>query len=139
LANPILVKAWFKKAIKDYKAAKALLTLDDDDHLETIAYLTQQCIEKCLKGYLVYSNQRIAKTHNLDELAVLARKIEGAPSYLASKSKLLSTITDYAYIHRYPDAVKKPKPLTKKAVKTAIDFAEKCFFDFSTLAKIHSD
>ena len=55
---------WFYKADNDYDAAK-ILNASYKKHTDIICYLCSQSVEKLLKGYLVYKNQQIEKTHNL--------------------------------------------------------------------------
>ncbi len=44
-----MTKAWFRYAIRDLKAAKALVNLGSE-HKYAAAYSAQQCAEKAIKG-----------------------------------------------------------------------------------------
>ena len=66
---------WFDKADKDYDAAK-ILNDAYKKHTEIICYLCSQAVEKYLKGYLIYNNHKIEKTHNLPYLNSLCLKYD---------------------------------------------------------------
>ena len=101
LANPIMVKAWFKKAIEDYHSAKALCDLKTSGHILNGAYLAQQCIEKSMKGFLTYKNIRFNKTHHFAELLDLLKSADNTPSYIFSEKALLIHLSDWAISGRY--------------------------------------
>lgn len=92
-------KAWLAKAGSDLRSA-IKLSRDDDDTLDTTVYHTQQCAEKALKAYLVFKNQRVQRTHDLQKI------LELCSQYDASFKQLLSDALDllpYAIYSRYPD------------------------------------
>lgn len=140
LANPIMVKAWFKKAIEDYHSAKALCDLKTSGHILNGAYLAQQSIEKSMKGFLTFNNVRFNKTHHLAELLGLLKTVDGVPSYIFSERELLIHLSDWAISGRYPDAVvKTPIPPKHEDIQPALEFALKCFTDLARLSEIHGD
>lgn len=57
---------WLGKAASDLKSARMLSA--DDDTADNALYHTQQCAEKAIKGYLVFRNQPVLKTHDLEIL-----------------------------------------------------------------------
>lgn len=65
LANLKMTKEWFKLAVRDLKASKALIDFAPE-HKYAAAYFAQQCAEKSIKGYLTFCNLRVAKTHDLE-------------------------------------------------------------------------
>ncbi len=107
MANSVMVKAWFKKAVQDLKVARFLSANKDDDFLGAIAFNCQQCIEKSLKGFLTYKKVRFNKTHDLREL--IQQVIEAEPTiekYKKQKNEF-ETISKYAVAYRYADAAEK--------------------------------
>ena len=81
------------------KAARKLLK-DDDDTLGNAAYNLHQCAEKALKGYLVFKQTRINKTHDLELLVKLCIEIE--QDFIALKEEV-KQLNPYATDSRYPD------------------------------------
>jgi HEPN domain-containing protein len=68
-----LFKKWLLKAKRDIDSAEQLFSVQYHD---TAIYHTQQCAEKALKGFLVFKNQPLQKTHNLVVLAKLCEKLD---------------------------------------------------------------
>jgi HEPN domain-containing protein len=56
---------WLLKAERDLNGSKSLFR---DNFFDLSAYHTQQCVEKALKGYLVWKGHPLLKTHNLEVL-----------------------------------------------------------------------
>jgi len=50
-----MTKLWFKYAIRDLKASKALVEMGSN-YKHAAAYHAQQCAEKAIKGYLTFSS-----------------------------------------------------------------------------------
>ena len=64
---------WLFKAEQDLESAKALLDLNLRD---TAIYHSQQCPEKAFKAYLVYKNQPLIKSHNLDVMCQICINLD---------------------------------------------------------------
>jgi len=92
-------KDWLKKAMGDLSSARKL-TKDDDETLDNAAYCTQQCAEKALKAYLVYRQQSIPKTHDLEKLLDLCMKHDNT---LKSLLESAIDLNPYGVYSRYPD------------------------------------
>jgi len=89
---------WFEIAEEDLYAAKSLNNLHRKP-LEIICYHCAQSIEKILKGFLVHSNIKPPKTHNLPLLLnMCAAKDTGFMSF----GKECNMIVRYANEIRYP-------------------------------------
>jgi HEPN domain-containing protein len=123
LANSKIVKQWFNHAARDLKMATIALSFSADLKNES-AFHSQQCIEKALKGYLVYSNIRPPKTHDIQELAKL---LVGAEPNLSGLIRNAKELSSYAVTYRYPSA--ELKPLTLAKAKSALNISKK-IFDF---------
>lgn len=93
------VKDWFAKASSNLKAAKKLIR-DDDETLDLAAYSTQQSAEKALKAYLVFKQQPVPKTHDLEKLLAICLTHDITFNCLREAAEILSS---YATYTRYPD------------------------------------
>ncbi len=65
---------WILKAQDDESSAEVLLK--EDGPTNTVCFLSQQAVEKYLKGYLTYKNQKFPKVHQLELLLELCAKID---------------------------------------------------------------
>jgi HEPN domain-containing protein len=121
-AKRTLVRNWLKKARRDLLSAKRL-TRGIDPYLDTAIYHSQQCIEKSIKGWLVYHDQSFEKTHDLRLLVTLASEIE--PKF-TDWFNVAEQMSPYATAYRYPGEVLEP---TEEEFQQALKSAEK-FYDF---------
>jgi HEPN domain-containing protein len=89
-------------------------------------YHTQQCAEKALKAYLVFREQEVDKTHNLDVLNSQCLALD--PSFEAIREAALF-LRPFATAYRYPEGELEPSPSkVAKAIETAktvLDFVNK--------------
>lgn len=90
---------WFEKAPSDLKMAKKGL-LNDDETLDFVVYHAHQCVEKYLKGYLIFRGNVVERTHDLDYLLKLCCGYDLEFFALKSDAKKLNP---YAVHSRYPD------------------------------------
>lgn len=93
-----LVQTWLFKADHDLRSAQRLAE-GDDPLLDTAIYHCQQSAEKAVKGFLVYRDVRVRKTHDIVELSVEAAKLTPDYKALDDGAKRLS---EYAIGFRYP-------------------------------------
>ena len=114
-------KSWFEKASQDLRMAKVLFEADQS-FLSGTAFMCQQSVEKCIKGFLVKNNKRPEKTHDLVKLSKEALKLN--PN-LKSITQDMEALTEYAVSYRYPDASK--AKLQKEDVRIAINRAESVY------------
>lgn len=99
-----LVRSWLDKAQRDLAAARKLAT-DPDPYLDTAIYHCQQAAEKAVKGYLVFRDQKIVKTHDVRYLLMQASAFE--PRF-SDRQEAGERVTPYAVAYRYPDEVLAP-------------------------------
>jgi HEPN domain-containing protein len=90
---------WLEKAASDLRSAQKL-TKDGDDTLDTAVYHTQQCAEKALKAYLVFKNQPIPRTHDLQKILELCAQLDFSFKILLNDALDLLPFATYS---RYPD------------------------------------
>lgn len=112
------VKDWVTKALGNLKAARKLIK-DDDDTLDSAAYFTQQSVEKALKAYLIFKQQSIPRTHDLEKLLMECIKHDSTFEKLRDDTEVLSP---YATYTRYPDD---RFNIDRKETTEAIKHAEK--------------
>lgn len=103
-AKRLLVHRWMVKAFRDLKAAERLSSTADP-YLDVAIYHCQQAAEKCVKGLLVYNDQRVKKTHNVSSLVQEAARFYPHLNILLDAAELL---TPYAEEYRYPDEALDP-------------------------------
>lgn len=92
-------KDWIAKASGDLKSSRKLIK-DDDETLDSAAYFTQQSAEKAFKAYLVFKQQPVPRTHDLEKLLMGCIKHDSTFDRLREDAELLSP---YATYTRYPD------------------------------------
>jgi HEPN domain-containing protein len=121
-AKHALVRNWLKKARRDLLSAKRLAR-GHDPYLDTAIYHCQQCVEKSLKGWLVYHDQSFEKTHDLRLLVTLASEVE---TKFSEWFDVAEQVSPYAIAYRYPGEVLEP---TEDEFQYAFKSASK-FYDF---------
>ena len=97
-AKAELVRGWLAKAHGDLAAARKL-GAPPDPALDAALYHCQQAAEKAVKGWLVWRDQPIAKTHDVRLLVELAMTME--PGFSAWR-EAAEQLTPYAVVYRYP-------------------------------------
>lgn len=118
--DPILVekaKQWLKIAEEDLSLAQHAFSMSSNVPYRLIGFHAQQCVEKCLKAFLVVQRIDFPYTHDVEKLLNLI------PDNELNKSDLpdLSKLTDYAVSKRYPDFYLQ---LTKAEAIEAVEVAE---------------
>ncbi len=93
-----LVKEWLEKANDDSLNAVSILTHRDGTP-DAVCFLSQQMVEKLLKGLLVFHKKEFTKIHDLSLLGNLLLK--NAPEIVTFKSDL-ATLNRYYIETRYP-------------------------------------
>ena len=121
-AKRSLVRKWLVKARRDLLSAKRLVR-GSDPYLDTAIYHCQQCVEKAVKGWLVYHDQSFEKTHDLRLLVTLASEIE--PKF-TEWFDVAEQVSPYATSYRYPGEVLEP---TEEEFQQAHKAASR-FYDF---------
>lgn len=121
-AKRALVRNWLKKARRDLLSAKRLAR-GNDPYLDTAIYHCQQCVEKSVKGWLVYHDQSFEKTHDLRLLVTLASEIE--PKFI-EWFDVAEQVSPYATAYRYPGEILEP---TQDEFQQTLNSAGK-FYDF---------
>ncbi len=111
---------WLSNSLSDLRAAKVLLTYNED--LEIVAFHCQQCIEKALKGYLLFKTGRHFDGHNITFLCKQAmvqdvQFTEFLPDTVGLNNLYIET--------RYPSDI--AEELTEYDVSQLLSLAERIF------------
>ena len=110
--------AWFAYAQNDLRAAQ-VLTQFKDPLFGVALYHIEQAVEKALKAYLIFYQQKFALVHDLPPLLAACQKIDSGFSIFAADAK---EISPYATKSRYPNnSFVMPE---KTAVELLIDKAQ---------------
>jgi len=94
-----LAQEWFHKAENDLLSAENNLK-SEKVPTDAVCFHCQQCVEKCLKGYLVAKQIIFPHIHNLLRLLELCK--ESDHEFEKLREDCL-TLNDYAVEIRYPD------------------------------------
>ena len=93
------VLRWFEKADQDLRTAEVISNLAAP-LLEIICFHTQQCVEKYLKGFLVFNGMKPRKTHDLVRLLNECSDIDSA---FSKWEEACIQLTVYSVETRYPN------------------------------------
>jgi HEPN domain-containing protein len=97
-------RAWLVKMSKDVRGAEIDLAAEPP-LLEDVMFHCQQTVEKALKAFLTWHDQRFRKTHDLVEVG---GQCIGIDSTLEPLLKRAAPLTEYAWKFRYPGEVPEP-------------------------------
>jgi HEPN domain-containing protein len=95
-----VVDLWMMKAANDLKIGKDEI-VTENPAVDMVCFHMQQCVEKCLKAFLVKKGKEITKTHNLS--LILQECIEIDSSFKSLMEAGADELTAYAVGTRYPD------------------------------------
>ncbi|MFH1259386.1 MAG: HEPN domain-containing protein [Elusimicrobiota bacterium] len=95
----LVVEGWFKKAENDLINADHTLEMESPP-CDTICFHAQQCAEKYLKGFLTFHAIEFPKTHSLEDLILLCKRVE---PLMESKIGDIEILSSYGVEVRYPD------------------------------------
>jgi HEPN domain-containing protein len=93
----VQAKEWFERGRKDIEMAQ--LIYDERGYAETCAFLTQQAVEKCFKGFIVASGREPPRTHDLERLLTEVSEID--PQF-SKYTEVSAKMTRYYIEGRYP-------------------------------------
>ena len=117
-----LSKQWLDKAAEDLVVARLVLA---EGHTAHACFLSQQCIEKSLKAYLIEKVGLYPRVHKLVDLVTECESLDSAFSRFLSDC----IVVDQYYIPtRYPDGIPGAGPSGTPSdieAKEAIEAAER--------------
>ena len=110
-------KNWIKQAEDDLLWAKDSF---DDGHYSGVCFLSQQIVEKALKGYLLFRGRPLRKIHAV--LALLENSTETDPTFESVRENVLFVSPMYIKT-RYP-SYEDIDQFTKEQAEEAYDHAK---------------
>ena len=116
MSDSKLVHEWFRYSQNDLISACHLFNDLYPKQSEIACYLSQQCAEKALKGYLFFKNSEPSRTHNLVELCQLCM---GHDSTFSVILDACSNLTPYGVSVRYPNELAVDDAIAKSAIGEA--------------------
>lgn len=114
-----VVKAWFKKADNDLTVAEHTMKLESPP-CDTVCFHAQQCAEKYIKGFLTFHAIEFPKTHSIEDLVLLCKRVSPSIETDLGDVEILSS---YGVEVRYPDEVYYEIP--KEDAEEAIELAKR--------------
>jgi len=111
-----LVQEWFNYSQNDLTSAHHLFNDLHPKQSEIACYLSQQCAEKALKGYLLFKDTEPPRIHNLVELCQICMKFDSTFSEILDAC---SDLTPYGVAVRYPNELAVDDTLAKLAIDKA--------------------
>ena len=118
-----LVHEWLKYSQNDLISAKHLYEDLHPKQTEISCYLSQQCAEKALKGYILYNDTEPPKTHNLVELCQICANYDNSFEELLDAC---ADLTPYGVAVRYPNELAVDDVITKLAIGKAQSIYDFC-------------
>jgi len=111
-----LVQEWFNYSQNDLTSARHLFYDLYPKQSEIACYLSQQCAEKALKGYLLFKDTEPPRIHNLVELCQICMEFDNTFSRILDDC---SDLTPYGVAVRYPNELSVDETLTRLAIDKA--------------------
>jgi len=108
-----LVISWLKKGERDLRVAMRELA-QKEPFTDIVCFHAQQAAEKYLKGYLVWLDIEPKRTHDLEDLVLLAGTKDKGILVLKD---MLAELTPFAVEPRYPEFEEPSLSDTKRAIK----------------------
>jgi len=116
MSDSSLVREWFRYSHNDLISARHLFENIHPKQTEIACYLSQQCAEKALKGYLLFKDNEPPKTHNLVELCQMCINFDIAFSGILY---VCADLTPYGVSVRYPNELAVDNEMAKSAIHKA--------------------
>jgi HEPN domain-containing protein len=123
MSDTKLVHEWFLYSQNDLVSAYHLFDNLHPKQSEIACYLSQQCAEKALKGYLFYRDAEPPRTHNLIELCQTCMKHDSTFSEILDA---YADLTPYGVAVRYPNELAVDDVIAKSAIGKAQGIYDFC-------------
>ena len=123
MSDSNLVQEWLKYSQNDLISAKHLYEDLYPKQTEVACYLSQQCAEKVLKGYILYNDTEPPKTHNLIELCQICINHDSSFSEILDAC---ADLTPYGVAVRYPNELAVDDVIAKLAIDKAQTIYDFC-------------
>jgi len=124
MSDSKLVQEWLKYSQNDLISARHLFHDLYPKQIEIACYLSQQCAEKALKGYLFFKDIEPPRIHNLVELCQICMNYDNTFSGILDAC---SDLTPYGVTVRYPNELAVDDIITQSALNKAQIIYDFCF------------
>jgi HEPN domain-containing protein len=118
-----LVKEWFRFAANDLIVARHCYHDLHPKQTEIACYHCQQCLEKALKGFLIFKDIEPPKIHNLVYLCNMCINIEASFEIILDKC---ADLRHFSSDVRYPQELSPDNSITESAITKAHDVFAFC-------------
>jgi len=132
MSDSKLVQEWYKYSQNDLISAKHLFDDLYPKQTEIACYLSQQCAEKALKGYLIFKDTEPPRTHNLVELCQICVNHDGTFAEILNSC---ADLTPYGVAVRYPNELTVDDVIAKSAIEKAQVIYAFCFGKIPEISK----
>jgi len=112
-----LVHEWLKYSQNDLISARHLFENTYPKQLEIACYLSHQCAEKALKGFLLFKKIEAPRTHNLIELCQMCMKHDDTFLEILDDC---SDLMPYGVAVRYPNELEVDDLIAKLSIDKAL-------------------
>jgi HEPN domain-containing protein len=116
MSDSELIQEWLKYSQNDLISARHLFDDLYPKQTEIACYLSQQCAEKALKGYLLFKEMEPPRTHNLVELCQICTKYDNTFSEILDAC---ADLAPYGVAVRYPNELAVDDAIAKSALDKA--------------------
>jgi HEPN domain-containing protein len=127
MSDPKIVKEWFQFAQNDLISARHLFEDLYPKQSAIACYLSQQCAEKSLKGFLFYKDEEPPRIHNLVELCQISMNHDTSFANILDDC---SDLTPYGVAVRYPNEIGIDDAIAKLAISRASSIFDFCITKF---------
>jgi HEPN domain-containing protein len=111
-----IVKEWFRYSHNDLISARHLFEDLHPKQTEIASYLSQQCAEKALKGFLIYHDVVYPRTHDLKVVCNMCKEIDSTFDMIEA---ICAHLTPFAVVARYPEELSPGENIARTAIEKA--------------------
>ncbi|GHT48977.1 hypothetical protein FACS1894102_3060 [Spirochaetia bacterium] len=119
-----LIREWFLHSYNNLITARHVIEDMHPKQIDISCYLSQQCAETALKGYLQYKGIEPDKIHNL---LVLCQSCLEHDNSFSTITNSCSDLNRYSNATRYPNELETDETAAKVAIERAKSIYDFCF------------
>jgi HEPN domain-containing protein len=111
-----VVKAWVRYAHNDLISTRHLFEDLHPKQIEIASYLSQQCAEKALKGFLIYHDVEYPRIHDLKVVCAMCKQLDSSFDAIEA---ICAHLTPFAVTTRYPEELSYEENIARAAIEKA--------------------
>ena len=131
-----VVKGWFRYSRNDLISARHLFEDLYPKQTEIASYLSQQCAEKALKGFLIYHDVEYPRIHDLKIICSMCKQIDAS---FGAIEAICAHLTPFAVTARYPEELSIEESIAKAAIDKAQNIYAFCIAKIPELRRIEGN